>query len=79
MTFVQVTQGGSPLLCGTRRINLYPVGGESPVPRSLMQQCEGAGLQGGWDHSTLRRIAVSGTDGGTRDGVRGDLGVHYAW
>jgi len=25
------------------------------------------------------QFAVSGTDGGTRDGVSGDLGVHYAW
>jgi len=25
------------------------------------------------------QFAVSGTDGGRRDGVRGDLGVHYAW
>jgi outer membrane autotransporter protein len=25
------------------------------------------------------QFAVSGTDGGTRDGVRGDLGVHYTW
>jgi hypothetical protein len=26
--------------------------GASPlVPRSLLQQCEGIGLQGGWDHS----------------------------
>jgi len=31
--------------CDTRRINLYPVGA-SPVPRSLLQQCEGTGLQG---------------------------------
>lgn len=25
------------------------------------------------------QFAVSGTDGGRRDGVRGDLGVHYTW
>ena len=25
------------------------------------------------------QIAVSGTDGGRRDGVKGDFGVHYAW
>jgi len=25
------------------------------------------------------QFATSGTDGGRRDGVRGDLGVHYAW
>jgi len=25
------------------------------------------------------QFAVSGTDGGTRDGIRADLGVHYAW
>jgi outer membrane autotransporter protein len=25
------------------------------------------------------QVAVSGTDGGTRDGVKGDFGVHYAW
>jgi len=25
------------------------------------------------------QFAVRGTDGGRRDGVRGDLGVHYAW
>ena len=25
------------------------------------------------------QFAVSGTDGGTRDGVRGDLGVRYTW
>ena len=25
------------------------------------------------------QFAVSGTDGGRRDGVRGDVGVHYAW
>jgi hypothetical protein len=31
--------------CDTRRINLYPVGA-SPVPKSLLQQCEGTGLQG---------------------------------
>src|ERR1700751_3385231 len=31
--------------CDTRRINLYPVEA-SPVPRSLLQQCEGIGLQG---------------------------------
>ena len=46
------------LLCGTRRINLYPVGSK-PVPRSLLRQCEGIGLQGGWDPSSVRRIAAS--------------------
>ena len=25
------------------------------------------------------QFAVSGTDGGRRDGVRADVGVHYAW
>jgi outer membrane autotransporter protein len=25
------------------------------------------------------QVAVSGTDGGRRDGVKGDFGVHYAW
>ena len=35
--------------CDTRRINLYPVGA-SPVPRSLLQQCEGTGLQGDGTH-----------------------------
>ena len=25
------------------------------------------------------QFAVSGTDGGRRDGVKGDFGVHYAW
>jgi len=33
-------------------------GRDEPVPRSLMEQCEGTGLQGGWDHSTSRRIAA---------------------
>jgi len=28
---------------------------------------------------TAHQFAVSGTDGGRRDGVRGDLGMHYAW
>ena len=45
-------------LCDARRIHLYPVGVE-PVPRSLMQLCEGrGGLQGGWDPSLPRRIAA---------------------
>ena len=45
-------------LCDARRIHLYPVGVE-PVPRSLMQRCEGrGGLQGGWDPSLPRRIAA---------------------
>ena len=25
------------------------------------------------------QFAVSGTDGGRRDGVKGNFGVHYAW
>jgi hypothetical protein len=43
---IQSTQGGALSQCGTRRINLYPVGTRGPVPWSLMQQCEGTGLQG---------------------------------
>ena len=40
---VHLIQGGALIeICGTRRINLYPVG-IAPVPRSLMHRCEGKG------------------------------------
>jgi len=42
IAFVQLTRGGALSLCGTRCINLYPVG-VSPVPRSLIHRCEGKG------------------------------------
>jgi hypothetical protein len=46
-------------------------GRAEPVPRSLMQQGEGTGLQGGWDHSRERRIAatLSGDHTSTLDSV----------
>ena len=52
----------SSLCSNSRCINLYPVGIES-VPRSPMHRCEGKGLQGGWDHSSWRRLsAMSNSD-----------------
>jgi outer membrane autotransporter protein len=61
--------------------------GLDPVP--LLEQATRVELAGGLS-AKLRpglslyaqagyQFAVSGTDGGRRDGVRGDLGVHYAW
>jgi hypothetical protein len=42
VVFFHLIQGGALIeVCGTRRINLYPVG--IPVPRSLMHRCEGKG------------------------------------
>src|ERR1700756_4981800 len=40
-------------------------GRDEPVPRSLMEQCEGTGLQGGWDPSTERHVAASRRTGHT--------------
>jgi hypothetical protein len=39
--------------------------GKPPVPRSLLQQCEGIGLQGGWDPSKQRRLSATLFDGHT--------------
>src|SRR5215471_10144960 len=45
-------------LCDTRRINLYPVGGQAPtkVPHAPAR-AEG-GLQGGWDPSEARHLSA---------------------
>jgi hypothetical protein len=43
---LSLIQGGAPLLCGTRHINLYPVGA-SPRTKVPHATCEGTGLQGG--------------------------------
>jgi hypothetical protein len=40
-------------------------GRDEPVPRSLLRQCEGTGLQGGWDPSTERHVAASRRTGHT--------------
>ena len=61
--------------------------GVDPVP--LLERATRLEFAGGFSAKLLRglsiyaqagyQFAVSGTDGGTRDGVRGDLGVHYTW
>jgi outer membrane autotransporter protein len=60
-----------------------------PVPVPLLEQATRLEFAGGLSAKILSSLslyaqvgyqfAVSGTDGGRRDGVRGDLGVYYAW
>ena len=59
-----LTQGGAPLLCGARRINLYPAGA-SPRTKVPHATCEGTGLQGGWDPSATRLLSASHAHGHT--------------
>jgi outer membrane autotransporter protein len=61
--------------------------GPDPVP--LLEQATRLEFAGGLSARILRglslygqagyQVAVGGTDGGRRDGVKGDIGVHYAW
>jgi hypothetical protein len=61
ITFVQLIPRRRPFCyAALTASNLYPVGARGPVPRSLLQQCEGTGLQGGWDPSRERHIAARG-------------------
>ncbi|SFL62419.1 outer membrane autotransporter barrel domain-containing protein [Bradyrhizobium sp. NFR13] len=63
------TFGGDPVLLSEQATRLEFAGGLSA------KLLPGVSLyaQGGY------QFAVSGTDGGRRDGVRGDLGLHYTW
>ena len=61
--------------------------GPDPVP--LLEQATRLEFAGGFSAKIFRglslyaqagyQFAVSGTDGGRRDGVKGDFGVHYTW
>jgi hypothetical protein len=54
----------SPLrACGTRRTNLYPAGYDPFQGPSCALR--GLGLQGGWDHSLLRRLSAMSESGHT--------------
>jgi hypothetical protein len=60
-----------------------------PDPVSLSEQATRLEFAGGLSAKILPglslsaqagyQFAVSGTDGGRRDGVKGDFGVHYPW
>src|SRR6202023_2152665 len=56
---VHLIQGGALIeICGTRRINLYPVGITRPYQGPSCIVARAKGLQGGWDQSIRRRLAA---------------------